>query len=81
MFKFLEDNDIYPFSVTYTYELGLDGSGALAITLYVKSDYDRLLEILDYKSQCDKSGYLVFPENNTIILQGMALANIYTTRL
>ena len=79
--RFLGEHDIYPFSVTYTYEVGPDGVGLLSITMYVKADYDNLLDLLDYKSQCDKSGYIVFPDTNTIILQGIALANLYTTRL
>lgn len=76
--QFLGEHDIYPFSVIYTYELS---NGILAITTYVKEDYESILDLLDYKSQCDRSGYLLFPEYNTMLLRGMALANLYTTKL
>lgn len=66
---FLEKHSIFPFKITYT---GLD-SGYLGITLYTSSDVDDLLELLDYKTRCDKSGYIISKESRTIILEGIAL--------
>lgn len=70
----LEKLKIYPFSVFFTDALELRDS-TLSITLYVKEDLDELLEILNYKNQCDKSGYKIFEETNTICLSGIALTN------
>lgn len=67
--RVLEENDIMPFSITFTYELG----GILSITVYTKDDYNMLLDFLDYPSICDKTGYTTFPEHNTILLTSMAL--------
>ena len=67
--EFLEKHNIFPFKITYT---GLD-SGYLGITLYTSSDIDDLLELLDYKTRCDKSGYIVSKETRTVILEGYAL--------
>lgn len=72
----LQRYDIYPFSVTCTF--GLKSSGILGITFYLKSDLSEVLKILDYQSQCDKSGYLILEDNNTLVLEGMALVNLYT---
>ena len=73
----LSSYDIYPFSVVFTYAGG-KFDGLLSITFFLDSDLDRLLEILDYKNQCDKSGYFIIKEYNTIILSGIALINFYT---
>lgn len=66
---FLENHNIFPFKISYT---SLD-SGYLGITLYTSSDVDDLLELLDYKTRCDKSGYIISRETRTIILEGTAL--------
>ena len=55
----------------------MDGSGLLAITFYLKEDVEEFLDKLDYKSQCDKTGFYVIEETNTIILTGMPLINLY----
>lgn len=76
----LESWNLSPFSVTCTFRLGGDnGSGLLSITFFIKQDLDELLKRLDYTSQCDKSGYCILDDNNTIILTGMALLNLYTS--
>lgn len=73
----LSSYEIYPFSVIFTYSGGLE-DGLLSMTFYLPQDIDRLLSILDYNSQCDKSGYYIIREYNTIILSGIALINFYT---
>lgn len=75
--KMLTNSDIYPFSVIFTYSGGID-SGLLSITFFLRSDINKLLDILEYKTQCDKSGYTIFEETNTILLSDMALINLYT---
>lgn len=73
----LSSYELYPFSVIFTYSGGIP-DGLLSITFFSHQDIDRLLEILDYKNQCDKSGYYIIEEYNTIILSGIALINFYT---
>ena len=73
----LSSHDLYPFSVICTYSGGIS-DGLLSITFFSPQDIDRILEILDYQSQCDKSGYFIVNEFNTIILSGLALINFYT---
>ncbi len=73
----LSSYEIYPFSVVFTYSGGIP-DGLLSITFFLDSDIDRLLDILDYKNQCDKTGYFIVKEYNTIILSGIALINFYT---
>lgn len=69
--------ELYPFSVVCTFAAG-DGSGLFAITFFLPTDLVELLGKLDYDNQCDKSGYYILEDNNTIILTGMALMNLYT---
>lgn len=73
----LSSYEIYPFSVIFTYSGGIP-DGLLSITFFLPTDIDKLLDILDYKSQCDKSGYFIIREYNTLILSGIALINFYT---
>lgn len=71
-----EKLNIYPFSVICTFET--IHCGLLSITFWLNADLNEFLDYLDYKCQCDKSGYIVLPESNTILLFGMALINLYT---
>lgn len=73
----LSSHDLYPFSVIFTYSGGIS-DGLLSITFFSPQDIDKILEILDYQSQCDKSGYFIVNEFNTIVLSGLALINFYT---
>lgn len=74
--KLLEHN-ISPFSVIFTYSGG-DEDGILSITFYISEELDEVLDLLDYKTQCDKSGYAIMRESNTLLLSGVALINLYT---
>ena len=74
--KRLSDYDISPFSVIFTFQTEHDG--LLAITFYINQDLQEVLKILDYKNQCDKSGFLVLEEQNTLLLYDLALINFYT---
>ncbi len=71
----LDRYDIHPYSVVCSFAIS---EGIISITFYIKQDLSEFLDLLDYKSQCDKSGYLILEENNTIILSGLALINLYT---
>ena len=75
--KNLQSIDIYPFSVIFTYAVD-SNSGSLSITFYLLQDLKDLLNYLDYDSQCDKSGYTILEDYNTIIFENMALVNIYS---
>lgn len=66
----LNDYRIYLHQVTYT-TLGL-----VSITFYTLSDLEEFLSILKYKSRCDKSGYSIFQDSNTIILKGSAINDL-----
>lgn len=60
------------YSIFYTKE---EFGGALSITFFLPEILDMFLNAIDYKIQCDKTGYLIYEDNNTIILYGMALTN------
>ena len=75
--KKLGEHEIYPFSTIFTYEGG-DPGGLLSITFYLEQDLDEVLNLLEYSTQCDKSGYTIFRESNTLILTGIALIQLYT---
>lgn len=72
--KVLEELGIIPYSLIFTYKIE---GGCLSITLFMKEALDLLLKKLQYYEQCDKSGFNIFPESNTVILTGMALSNFY----
>lgn len=74
--KKLSEYDISPFSVIFTFQT--EHEGLLAITFYIKRDLLEVLELLDYKNQCDKSGFLILEEQNTLMLFDLALINFYT---
>ena len=71
----LETLDIYPFSVFFTYSVR---DGLLGLTFFFEQDLQETLEFLLYKSQCDKSGYVVLPETCTLLLHGLALIQLWT---
>lgn len=74
--KKLSSYNLFPYSVICTFQT--DHNGLIAITFFVNLDLKELLNIIDYKNQCDTSGYLVIEETNTIILYDLALINFYT---
>lgn len=69
----LESLDICPFSIVSTSAFS---SHLVAITLYTSLDLEELLDKLDYKYQCDKSGFCIIKETNTIIFTGNALVQL-----
>ena len=75
----LERRELLPFSVICSFALppGRE-DGIVAITFYLGTDLTEFLEWIDYKNQCDKSGYIVMEETNTIVLSGLGLINFYT---
>lgn len=73
--KLSEDYNISPFSVICTFQT--EHAGLLSMTFYINTDLKELLDILDYDNQCDKSGYLILNESNTLILYDLALINFY----
>lgn len=76
MIKYLETFGILPFSVIFTY--GLNDGGCLSITFWIKEEIDEFLKLVEYKNLCDKSGYIIVEENNTIMISGFALIDLYS---
>ena len=74
--KYLESKELYPYSVICSFSIP-PGDGILSITFFTSLDLEDFLNVLDYKNQCDKSGYLIFKDTNTTILKGLALFNLY----
>jgi hypothetical protein len=64
-----ETYDISPFSVIYT---ECKGISIISITLFGQDDLKELLDLLGYKRLCDKTGFNVFRDKNTVILTQMA---------
>ena len=62
------EKKIYPFSVLFS-----EIEFFLKISFYLESDIEELKELIDYRSMCDKTGFLEFPSTNTIILKDMCL--------
>lgn len=73
----LEKLELFPFSVICSFAIP-PGDGIVSITFYTKKDLSDFLKYIDYESQCDKTGYKVLGDNNTIILSGLGLINFYT---
>lgn len=76
----LESSGFYPFSVIYTtadnpFSIG----GFLAITMYFKNDYDRLLKFIDYDNMCDVSGLFLIPDHLTVYIYGLSLINFLSS--
>lgn len=74
--KFLDISGLSPFSVTFTY--CFEDGGTLALTFWMKEEVEEFLEKIGFKSICDKSGYLILGDNNTVIISGFALIDFYS---
>lgn len=66
------------YSVFYTKE---EFGGVLSITFFYNGILDLFLKEIDYKAQCDKSGFIIYDETRTILLYGIALTNFINTFL
>lgn len=75
--KKLQELDITPTLVVFTYQGGYS-DGMLSITVCLKEDLDQILDYLEYKTQCDQSGYWINWKTKTIILSGLALIDFYS---
>ena len=74
--QFLLSNGISPFSVIFTY--CFDDGGLLGLTFWLKSEVEEFLNLVEYKSLCDRKGYLILENNNTVIISGFALIDFYS---
>ncbi len=72
--KFLVGHNIFPFSVIYTECF----KGLLSLTFYINIDTKELLDCLEYNRICDRSGFIILEEYNTILMTGFALFNFYS---
>lgn len=69
----LEKLDIYPFRVIFTKEYDC----LVSLTFYTKLDLQDLLEKIKYSSICDKSGYEVYDDTNTLIIRSSAVVGFF----
>lgn len=72
---FLVDHNIFPFSVTISYAID---SGILGITFYLRKDLDDFLDLMNYDVLCDKSGYIILENSQTVLVSGLPLVKLYT---
>jgi len=77
--QYLKENNIIPFSVTYTKILGDLNTGLLCISFYNKEDYSKFLELINYEHKCDKRGIILFSKSYTTFITGLQLYDITKT--
>lgn len=63
--------ELYPFNIFFTF--GRRNTSILGITFIAGFDLRELLDIVDYYSLCDKSGFIILYDSNTLICSGNAL--------
>lgn len=68
--------DICPYDILYV-DQKKDSTSILKISLWIEEDLDQIKEILGYQELCDKSGYIEFRENYTVVLRGIALLSFF----
>lgn len=73
--EFLTEHNIFPFSVTVSYSID---SGVLGITFYFIQDLKDFLSLMGYEYLCDKSGYTILENTNTVLISGLPLVKLYT---
>lgn len=73
--EWLRNKNIFPASVTLTYKYF---DGLLAITFYFEQDLNEFLDLVDYKYSCDKNGYAIMRDTNTVFLFNLPLVKFYT---
>lgn len=73
--EFLTEHNIFPFSVTISYSID---SGVLGITFYFIQDLKDFLSLMGYEYLCDKSGYTILENTNTVLISGLPLVKLYT---
>lgn len=76
----LVSKNICPLNVFYTF-ISSPGemNGTLGLTFFTWLDLEEVLEMIDYKSLCDKSGVIVLKETNTLILtSGDAILTLWS---
>lgn len=71
-----EKTGICPYEVIFV-DQKASSTSLLKISFWITPEIDEIKELIDHKSMCDKSGYMEFRENNTIILRGIALLNFF----
>ena len=73
--KSLENNyELFPYEVIYI-DHQSSSLSLLKITVWLKDELKTLKEIIEFNNLCDKTGFLEFPETNTVIMRGYALLN------
>lgn len=72
----LVEREIFPYSVIFSY-LGGESKGLLSITTFFPQQTQEILKMVDYEYECDKSGYFIFEETNTLLFSGSALLKLF----
>ena len=71
--KALEEKaEIFPFEILYI-DQQQSSLALLKLSVWIKDDLEEIKKLLNYSNLCDKTGYLEFPETNTVIIRGYAL--------
>ena len=71
--KALEEKaELYPYEILYV-DQQESSLALLKLSVWIKEDFDLIKKLLNYSNLCDKTGYLEFPETNTVIIRGYAL--------
>lgn len=61
--------EIFPLNVFYSYTSWSDEiNGTLGISFSNEFNLEQFLELMEYKSLCDKSGFVVIPESNSVLI-------------
>lgn len=66
--------NIYPLTVFFTYS-GRKGS-TLGLSFYSFLDLEEVLDLLDYKSLCDKNGFIINRDYNSLIIFGQGILQL-----
>lgn len=72
----LEKLNYCPVSCSFSYSAGEPG-GMLSVTFLTSWGLDQILDLLDYQSAADKSGFEVFCKSNTLVLSGYAMLSLF----
>lgn len=64
--------DLDPYSVFYSKAIN---GGIMSITFHINEILKLFLKEIDYNSKCDKSGYEIYDDTNTVIMNREALTD------
>lgn len=71
-----ERTGICPYEVIFV-DQKTTSTSLLKISFWLEPEIDMIKDLIDYRSMCDKSGFMEFRETGTIVLRGIALLNFF----